>query len=158
MNDSASHVWRPPQTIRAKVIGIALHANRLLVCEVLDDQGKCKGWCPPGGGIDFGEASDKALHREIQEELECSITISEGPFACDNIFEHEGFQGHEIIFAYLIQLNNPEIYTKPRFQIRESRGSIHWVEWIDIAAFHSNQKILFPKPLLSKCHWLNVRD
>ena len=57
-------VWRPSDTIRAKVIGIAKHADCLLVCEVLNDDGQLKGWCPLGGGIEFGETGEHALKRE----------------------------------------------------------------------------------------------
>ena len=62
-----NQVWRPPNKIRAKVIGLAKHDNKLLVFEVLDDQGNLKGWCPIGGGIEFGEKAEEALIREINE-------------------------------------------------------------------------------------------
>ena len=45
--------WRPQTSIRGKVIGLAKHKDRLLVCEVLNDQGMLKGWCPLGGGIEI---------------------------------------------------------------------------------------------------------
>ena len=40
-----NQVWRPPNKIRGKVIGLAKHDNKLLVFEVHDDQGNLKGWC-----------------------------------------------------------------------------------------------------------------
>ena len=144
------NIWRPPNSIRPKVIGIAQHQNNLLVCEVLDDQGNLKGWCPLGGGIEFGETAAEALKREIFEELECSIHISGDPITYENIFEHHGFKGHEIILAFSIDFNNPEIYEKKRFQIREDKGTLHWVEWVEIERFYSEKEILFPEALLSK--------
>jgi 8-oxo-dGTP pyrophosphatase MutT (NUDIX family) len=143
------NVWRPPDAIRPKVIGIAKQEDRLLVCEVLNDRGELKGWCPLGGGIEFGETSEHALKREIAEELGCEITISGEPLVCENIFEHHGFTGHEIILAFPIRFDYPEIYNKKRFQICESRGSMHWVEWIEMERFRSGKEILFP-PALSK--------
>ncbi len=139
--------WRPSDTIRAKVIGIAKHADCLLVCEVLNDHGQLKGWCPLGGGIEFGETGEHALKREIKEELGCGIVISGEPFICENIFEHNGCKGHEIIVAFPIRFDDAQIYSKKRFQIHESRGSMHWVEWVEMERFRSGKAILFPPAL-----------
>jgi ADP-ribose pyrophosphatase YjhB (NUDIX family) len=139
--------WRPPGAIRAKVIAVARHDNRMLVCEVLDDAGTVKGWCPLGGGVEFGEPAEKALKREIQEELGCDILISGAPVIFENIFEHHGAKGHEIVFAYPVRFNDPKLYTKTRFQMREDSGTMHWVEWIDMEDFKNGTAILFPTAL-----------
>jgi 8-oxo-dGTP diphosphatase len=145
-----NQVWRPPNRIRGKVIGLAKHDNKLLVFEVLDDQGSLKGWCPIGGGIEFGEKAEEALIREINEELKCNVTITGKPIVCENIFEHHGSTGHEIIFAFPIKLSDQNIYSNTRFQIREERGSTHWVEWIPIERFEKSESILFPWILINK--------
>ena len=80
------------------------YKNCLLVCEVLDDHGKLKGWCPIGGGIKFGETAEIALMREIHEELTCKAIITDEPTVCENIFEHHDSKLHEIIFAFPINL------------------------------------------------------
>ncbi len=95
------------------------------------------------------ETGEHALKREIFEELGCGILISGEPFVCEYIFEHHGFMGHEIILAFPIRFDDSEIYVKKRFQICESRGSMHWVEWIEMERFRSGEEILFP-PALSK--------
>lgn len=145
-----NQVWRPPNKIRGKVIGLAKHNSKLLVFEVLDDQGNLKGWCPIGGGIDFGEKAEDALIREINEELKCNVTITGKSIVCENIFEHHGSTGHEIIFAFPIKLSDQHIYSNTRFQIREERGSTHWVEWVPIEQFEKNEAILFPSILINK--------
>ncbi|MCX6987278.1 MAG: NUDIX domain-containing protein [Chlamydiae bacterium] len=142
--------WRPQNRIRGKVIGFAKHKDRLLVCEVLNDDGVLKGWCPLGGGIEFGEKAEAALRREFQEELECSIQITGNPMVWENIFEHHGMKGHEIIFAFPVHFDNPEIYAKNRFQISEARGTTHWVEWIEAWRFGTGECILFPPGLAEK--------
>lgn len=145
-----NQVWRPPNKIRGKVIGLAKHDNKLLVFEVLDDQGNLKGWCPIGGGIEFGEKAEDALIREINEELKCNATITGKPIVCENIFEHHGCTGHEIIFAFPIKFIEQNIYSNTRFQIREERGSTHWVEWIPIEQFEKSEAFLFPSILINK--------
>ena len=142
--------WRPQDTIRAKVIGIARKENRILVCEVLNDHGVLKGWCPLGGGVEFGEMSENALKREISEELGCNIVISGEPMVFESIFEHHGYKGHEIIFAFQISLDAAQIYAKERFQIYESNGRTHWVQWVPIEKFQSGEAILFPNALLNR--------
>lgn len=144
------HGWRPQNSIRGKAIGLAKHKDRLLVCEVLNDQGILKGWSPLGGGIEFGETAEVALKREIQEELKSDIQIVRDPVVFENIFQHHGVQGHEIVFAFPVHFSDSQIYAKNRFQIFEARGSVHWVEWIEIERFKKGEQILFPPNLLEK--------
>lgn len=144
---SQNESWRPSSSIRTKVIGIAKHHDRLLVCEVLDDDGALKGWCPLGGGVEFGETTEDALKREMQEELGCEVLISGTPSVYENIYEHHGVKGHEIVFAFPVSFRNPQIYARDRFQICEDRGSMHWVEWINIDRFRNGTTVLFPDAL-----------
>jgi len=142
--------WRPHKRIRTKVIGIAKHNEKILMCEVLDDKCSLKGWCPLGGEVNFGETVEAALKREIYEELGCDITIVGPSIVCENLFDHEEAKGHEIVFAFPIKLNNEELYAKNRFQISEDKGSLHWVEWVPVQKFESSQAIFFPPELQSR--------
>ena len=145
--DNAAHSINPGiemAGIRAKVIGLVRHGNRLLVCEVLDDEGILTGRCPLGGGIEFGETVEAALRREIREELKCDIVVTGPQRVLENIYQRCGVPGHEIVFAIPISLSDPEIYLKDRFQIPETDRSLHYVEWIDLERFRSGAEKLFP--------------
>ena len=137
--------WRPAERVRAVSIGLAVRNSRLLVVEVLDDSGGLKGWRPPGGGIQLGEPAQKALAREIREELGCDILIDAPPFVFENIFEHEGAVGHEIVFAFPIQLLDSELYEHSRFRMSEDTGTLHWAEWIALPASRTEKTISSPK-------------
>ena len=139
--------WRPPEVIRGKVVALFKRNSDLLVMEVKDDSGRIKGYCPPGGGIEFGEFSENALRREMLEEIGCSIQIEGQPFVFENLFEHHGAKGHEIIFAFPASLDDHSFYSKQRFQITENSGSLHWVEWLPLEHFKNGKLKLFPEKL-----------
>ena len=96
-------VWTPSRDIAVKVIGLAWRGDELLVAEVEESDGRVKGVRPLGGGIEFGETREAALKREFAEELRCDVAIV-GPWhAFENIYQHEGRTGHELIFAATIR-------------------------------------------------------
>ena len=139
--------WRPPASIRLKTVAIARHEDRLLVGEVLDDDGKVTGWCPLGGGVQFGEAAADGLKRELREELACEAAITGPPLLCENIYEHYSETGHEIVVAFPVRFPDAWVYATHRFQIREDSGALHWVEWVDLARFRSGKETLYPLAL-----------
>jgi hypothetical protein len=101
--------WRPLREIRVKALGLALRDGALLAAEVLRDDGSIKGVRPLGGSIEFGETRKAALMREFVEETGSAIDIV-GPWLFfENIFEHEGAIGHEMIFAAKVRLLDPNI-------------------------------------------------
>ncbi|ARO29237.1 NUDIX hydrolase domain-containing protein [Rhizobium sp. NXC14] len=122
-------VWRPPQQIRVKVIGLAWRENRLLAAEVEDDSGRIKGVRPLGGSIEFGETREQALHREIREELGTEIRIV-GPWhILENIFEHHGSIGHEFIFAADVELADQGLYERDEIrycELDETAATARW--------------------------------
>jgi len=124
-------VWTPSSGIAVKVIGLAWRGRELLVAEVEESGGRVKGVRPLGGSIEFGETREAALVREIAEELGCEATVS-GPWhAFENLYEHEGAQGHEFIFAAAVRLGDAEIYRRDRFHYLEHEGTRCCAAWLD---------------------------
>jgi ADP-ribose pyrophosphatase YjhB (NUDIX family) len=143
--------WRPRQSIRPVAIGLLRDGDRLLVAEVPNDDGSVKGWRPLGGGVEFGETAEAALRREFLEELGVEIEIDGPPTIFENLYEHAGCIGHEIIFAFPIQVTDAAIKAERRFQIRDNETPV-CVEWIEMARFAKGES-LFPTalgPLLAK--------
>ena len=104
-------VWRPPQSIRVKVLGLAWRGDELLLSEVEDDSGRIKGLRALGGAVEFGETREDALKREFEEELGCPVTIVSGWHAFESLFVHEGATGHEYVFAANIRLGDERFYS-----------------------------------------------
>ena len=106
MSETCS-IWRPVQHIRVVVLGLVVEDGLFLAADVPDDNGNLKGLRPLGGGVEFGESREQALHREFLEETGSSIEIV-GPWTLfENIFEHTGATGHEIIFAAPVRMLTP---------------------------------------------------
>lgn len=139
--------WRPPQHIRVVVIGLAWRNGRLLAVEVTDDAGRIKGVRPPGGGVEHGETRDEALRREFREELGVEIGIA-GPWhALENIFEHEGHIGHEIVFAAEIKLLDASLHERATIEFIEHDLTACRAGWFAPQALASAGIALYPAGL-----------
>lgn len=68
-----------------------------------DERGR---WESPGGGLDFGEAPDDALARELQEEFGCTDFKIEGKLPPSSVIRHEGgVKSHWIAFIYILRVD-----------------------------------------------------
>ena len=124
--------WRPPQHIRVVVLGLVVEGGRFLAADVPDDFGGLTGVRPLGGGVEFGESREQALHREFLEETGSAIDITGEWTLFENIFEHGGATGHEIIFAAPVRLTD--------------------------TSFSRNVEHLFMDPLPSIARWHRLDD
>jgi 8-oxo-dGTP pyrophosphatase MutT (NUDIX family) len=140
-------VWTPAGDIRVKVIGLAWNGPRLLAAEVTTNVGAIKGVRPLGGSIHFGETREQALHREFGEELGCRIAIRSAWQAFENIYEHEGAVGHEIVFAAEIDLLDRSLYERERIEFAEDNGVICVARWFSLAALAATGLALYPTAL-----------
>jgi ADP-ribose pyrophosphatase YjhB (NUDIX family) len=98
---------------------------------VLMSDGTFKGHRPPGGGIEFGETAVEALKREMMEELGEKIEVGQKIAIVENIFEHDGRQGHEIMFIYEMTFANPAILGQNKLLYVEPGKEGEWMEWVN---------------------------
>ncbi|MBJ3776264.1 NUDIX hydrolase [Acuticoccus mangrovi] len=140
-------VWRPAGGIRVKVIGLVIHAGRLLAAEVTADDGRVKGVRPLGGSVMFGETREAALRREFREEVGCEIAIAGEWLVFDNIYEHEGTAGHEVVFAAPVDLLDRGLYRRPEMHLREDDGTPFRAAWFAPAELAAAGIALYPEGL-----------
>jgi 8-oxo-dGTP diphosphatase len=71
------------KSIRIRTAAVIIEEGRVLMVahKKLDDV----YWLLPGGGVEYGEPLDRALKREINEELGISIEVFEPVIICDSI-------------------------------------------------------------------------
>ncbi|NJL86631.1 MAG: NUDIX hydrolase [Leptolyngbyaceae cyanobacterium SM1_1_3] len=122
--------------IRPIAICLFRQGDRILVAEGYDAQ-TGKTFCRPlGGGIDFGETSQAAIAREVQEELGADITDSCLLGILESIFSYNGELLHEIVFVYDARFADSSWYEKPVLQVQEGKRQFkaHWRSLDDLQA------------------------
>jgi 8-oxo-dGTP pyrophosphatase MutT (NUDIX family) len=94
-----------------------------------------------GGGVEFGETSLEALHREFKEELNVELTNCQLLDVHENIFTFNNKPGHEIIFIYQADFANLDNYKIAEFRILDSNTD-NKVIWLDVST--GDGKIIYP--------------
>ena len=101
----------------------------LTVIEAVDSVKGQRFYRPPGGGIEFGEASAVAARREIREEMNVEIDKLRYLGALENIFSYNGVAGHEIVQVYEASFADHALYGKSELQAVESNGTVSRALW-----------------------------
>ncbi len=102
---------------------------------------------PLGGGIEFSETGKMALEREIKEEINQDITVSELQDCYENIFTYEGQKGHEIVMLYSAEFKNKSVYQQQELDIYESGVVIGKAVWRSVAEIKAEGAMLYPSGL-----------
>ncbi|WP_282077617.1 NUDIX hydrolase [Epibacterium ulvae] len=148
-----SQIWRPAPQIRVKALGLHWRRGQLLAAEVPNDSGQIKGVRPLGGTIEFGETWQQTLMREFQEELAQEIQIISPPLVLENIFEHEGATGHEIVFCAEISFAKGVFETQDTLTFAEDNGMLCTARWFDLTALDQpGGPALFPTGLKERLY------
>ena len=133
--------------IRAVALCVFLHDGKLLVAEGFDAINKQKFGRPPGGTIEFGESSQRAIVREIREEIRAEIKNLQYWQTLENIFTYDGEIGHEIVFMYRGDLVDQELYDRSTIDGDENGNPLRAI-WVPLADFSDERFPLYPTGLL----------
>ena len=143
-------IWRPSNWITVKALALVWQDDALLVFDVEDDLGRVKGVRPRGGTIEFGEPWRDALKREFLEELGAHIALSKDHFVLENIYDHHGNVGHEIVFLCHAHFSDPKFYRKDTIRFLEHDETECVARWMSLAEMEAKQVELFPNGLKEK--------
>lgn len=144
------HIWRPKQQIQVKALGLLWQEGKLLASEIHDDNGEIKGVRPLGGCVEFGKIWQLTLVREFKEELDIAIHIVSPPVIVENIYDHYGMRGHEIVFLANIALTDDRDLGCGPIIYQEDSSVQCRADWHDIAALRRSGLPLFPNGLIDR--------
>jgi len=103
-----------------KVVGgLILDKNKILICQRTGDSDHPLKWEFPGGKTLVDESTEKALIREIREELK--INIIEYKFLHDYVFEYKNLNKKIHLYFYLITKFSNDIINTIHEQLK-------WIE------------------------------
>ncbi len=132
--------------IRPVVHAVIRDGERILVSHGVD-QGRSY-YRSLGGGIEIGERSHEALRRELREELGVELSRVDLLGVLENIFEFEGRQHHEIVFAFDVDVANRSFYDIETHDVIEDGVVVARASWMPVADFVSGAAWLVPDGLI----------
>ncbi len=134
--------------IRPIALCVFHNNNRILVFEGYD---KAKGeifYRPLGGGIEFGEKSEDAVHRELKEEINVDVTNLKFLGMLENIYTFNGGSYHEVVLVYDGALIEARLYDQAVILGKEANGDDIRAMWKALDEFREGKSILYPPGLL----------
>ena len=137
-------------TTRIRPIAICLfrNGNRILVSEGFDTVKQSYFYRPLGGEIEYGESSNAALLREIQEELDVEVENIQLVGVIENIFTYEGKQGHEIVFVFDAEFSDKSLYELDEIDGYQQEANFRFkAKWQSLDEIEKNGSRLVPKDL-----------
>jgi ADP-ribose pyrophosphatase YjhB (NUDIX family) len=102
-----------------------------------------------GGGIDFGELSQEAILRELNEEINANdVEVKSLMMVHEDLFHLNGEACHLVEFIYDVKID-AHFYNLEEVEQNEN-GIIRKAFWMDKELFLSKQLIFHPKVFLEK--------
>jgi len=122
----------PKGQFNYRVAGVIMRGDEVLLQTI----GDACYWCLPGGRVDFGEAGEEAVRREILEEMGLEPRIERLLWVVENLYVHNGTAYHEPSLYYLLSL--PEgcaaMQARSPWKTAEVDGTPLLFEWHSVHA------------------------
>ena len=144
--NSATNSLSTLNKLRIRVCGLLIQDKKILLINHKNITPSGNFWSPPGGGVDYGEPTTKALIREFNEEINLNISVSE--FIVFN--EHLQMPLHAIELFYKVNLisGTPALGNDPEFTNEEQiLADFHFFSKEEL---YKNQEEIHPVLLSSK--------
>jgi len=90
--------------LRVRVCGICVQDDRVLLVNLRNVTHTGDLWCPPGGGMHFGESAPETLKREFLEET--GLYVEPGKFLFVNEFVGNSLHAVELFFEVKVTGGN----------------------------------------------------
>ncbi|TWT16033.1 NUDIX hydrolase [Planomicrobium sp. CPCC 101079] len=121
-----------------RVAGIWIEKDHVLLHKQANDS----HWALPGGRARVLEDSKSCLMREMAEELDVEVEVTQLLWAVENFFTYAGKKFHEIGFYYLVHgEENPAIYQSGSFFGPEGERLVY--QWIPLSEI--SEVALYPE-------------
>jgi ADP-ribose pyrophosphatase YjhB (NUDIX family) len=137
-----------PGKIRAIAICVIQNGESIFVFEGYDQPKGETFYRPLGGTIEFSEHSSETVRRELREEIGAEIIHVRYLGTLENIFTHEGMQGHEIVMVYEGDFADPSLYSQADITGQEDEGGMFKAMWMPLAHFAAAKSPLYPDGFL----------
>ena len=100
--------------IRIRVCGVCVENGKILLLNHIGIRENADFWCPPGGGLQFGETIEECLKREFLEETNTEIIV--GKFLTVNEFVNPPLHAVELFYEVKIINGIPKKGTDPEME------------------------------------------
>lgn len=121
-----------PEVARLAAYGVIVRDGRILLCRVAAGNLGEGLWTLPGGGLDFGEAPEAGVVREVEEETGLVAEITGAPAHSDTGVWHRragSVRYHHVRFAYPMAVTGGE----ERLEVDGSTDAFDWVPLVAVA-------------------------
>jgi 8-oxo-dGTP diphosphatase len=112
--------------VRIRACGLCWENDRLLMVNhkgITDTD----FWCPPGGGVEFGQSIEETLAKEFMEETGLNITAGRFLFACE--FIEKPIHSVELFFEVTAVGGKLKTGVDPEIQIIDD---VRYIEFAEI--------------------------
>lgn len=119
------------EQLRVRVCGICVQDNKILMIKHQGVVENAAFWCPPGGGLQFGENAAEGIKREFLEETHTEISIENFMFVSE--FIDAPLHAIELFFRVNLEKGNVKKGTDPELE-EQIIQEVKWMSFEEIKA------------------------